>query len=407
MLGLVSRQGLPIASAEFQPTTYRVTKTLAAPTIDGDASDAIWRYALTLDRFYKYQSGGDPAATPTSAKFLWDEQFLYVLLQMTDVDIRSACKLGGECGNDANLFDGDVIELFIKERAGRTRYFEFEWSPLNEMLDARFENLRDPRWDTPPGIPWDAKNCTTAVTIHGTGDDPSDVDVQWTVEVAIPFSNFEQSGFGVGSQWFFTVARYDYFRQPEISNPAMMMSTPGDPDAPDGGVTFGFHSYEIYDRCEFARSRCDVNGDDRCDLTDLNALLASGPIAPGIPAVPGKNAQFDLNEDGTIDLADRDRWLGEAAAQSGLSTPYRPGDANLDGIVDGQDFMAWNAAKFSHTLKWSNGDFNGDGVVDGADFQLWNKNKFTAPNRQATIVRPGANGIVADLPPEHWGDNGN
>ena len=32
------------------------------------------------------------------------------------------------------------------------------------------------------------------------------------------------------------------------------MSTPGDPAAPMGGVTHGFHTYEIYDILEFTRS---------------------------------------------------------------------------------------------------------------------------------------------------------
>ena len=65
---------------------------------------------------------------------------------------------------------------------------------------------------------------------------------------------------------------------------------------------------------------------------------------------------------------DRDQWLADAATENGLGSPYKLGDADIDGVVDGQDFIAWNAAKFTSDLLWSKGDFNADGFVDGQDF---------------------------------------
>jgi hypothetical protein len=55
-----------------------------------------------------------------------------------------------------------------------------------------------------------------------------------------------------------------------------------------------------------------------------------------------------------------------------------PGDASLDGCVDGSDFNLWNSHKFqSGGVSWQEGDFNNDDSVDGSDFNLWNANKFT------------------------------
>jgi hypothetical protein len=52
-----------------------------------------------------------------------------------------------------------------------------------------------------------------------------------------------------------------------------------------------------------------------------------------------------------------------------------PGDANLDGKVDGADFLVWqNNFGTASGATWSTGDFNGDGKVDGADFLLWQNN---------------------------------
>jgi hypothetical protein len=121
----------------------------------------------------------------------------------------------------------------------------------------------------------------------------------------------------------------------------------------------------------------------------LNLLLEQGPVAPGVPVTPGSNASFDLTGDGLINNADVDRWLADSADRIGLSNPFRRGDANLDGLVNGSDFGQWNSHKFSSTLLWDHGDFNGDGLSDGSDLGLWNANKSTNPEGIAVVPEPG------------------
>ena len=115
---------------------------------------------------------------------------------------------------------------------------------------------------------------------------------------------------------------------------------------------------------------CDFDGLDGCDIKDIDALI--GEIVSG-----ANGTLYDLTGDGMVDLADRDSWLAEAGA---LNLPsgnaYLLGDATLDGVVDGQDFLVWNGHKFSVTSKWSQADWNADGSTDGQDFLLWNANKF-------------------------------
>lgn len=132
---------------------------------------------------------------------------------------------------------------------------------------------------------------------------------------------------------------------------------------------------------------CDFDGDGACNIEDLNAMLSAGPLAQGIPAVGHR--VFDLNGDDQINNDDVDLWLGIAAQENGFATSYRRGDANLDGTVDGQDFIAWNAAKFSSSLGWDDADFNADGIVDGQDFIVWNQNKFTSSN-SISVPEPSA-----------------
>lgn len=69
-----------------------------------------------------------------------------------------------------------------------------------------------------------------------------------------------------------------------------------------------------------------------------------------------------------------------------MGGPYLPGDANLDGTVDGQDFIEWNMNKFMSVASWCSGDFNADGMVDGQDFIEWNMNKFMSSDSFAAAV---------------------
>jgi hypothetical protein len=114
----------------------------------------------------------------------------------------------------------------------------------------------------------------------------------------------------------------------------------------------------------------DFNADGALDGLDADALV--GQIAAML-----HTPLFDLNGDSLVDQDDLLEWLavaGEANLPSG--NPYLVGDADLNGVVDGLDFLAWNSNKFSAIAAWTAGDFTADGFVDGLDFLAWNENKF-------------------------------
>jgi hypothetical protein len=118
----------------------------------------------------------------------------------------------------------------------------------------------------------------------------------------------------------------------------------------------------------------DLTGDGRVDANDIDVL--SEAVHTGSTV-----SYLDLDESGSVDAPDRalliDNILGAAL-----------GDANLDGVVDGSDFNAWNDNRLqSCYTSWSGGDFTGDGVTDGSDFNLWLANRFTAT--AVAAVAPG------------------
>ncbi len=115
----------------------------------------------------------------------------------------------------------------------------------------------------------------------------------------------------------------------------------------------------------------DINDDGSFDCDDANALVAA--IADG-----GTALRFDLNGDRVVDRLDLSRWRELAGtANLGEGNVYLEGDANLDGIVDGQDFSfqlegcSWRSSLPAlsvqrHSVGTVSGKASGSGV-DGID----------------------------------------
>ena len=138
---------------------------------------------------------------------------------------------------------------------------------------------------------------------------------------------------------------------------------------------------------------CDFDGMNGCNIDDIDAMV--------MEIVAGTNSPlYDLTDDGLVNLADRDQWLADAGALNLTSgNPYLLGDSNLDGVVDGQDFIVWNANKFMSTGKWSQADWNADGVTDGQDFIIWNGNKFQSSDGLLRSVLPSASHPSYEIAP--------
>ena len=132
----------------------------------------------------------------------------------------------------------------------------------------------------------------------------------------------------------------------------------------------------------------DFDDNGTLDTADVDALVAE--IAGNT-----NNADFDLNGDTIVNGLDLTEWLAIAGATNLPSgNSYLLADANLDGLVDGQDFIAWNTNKFTALAQWSGGDFNADGIVDGQDFILWNTNKFQSALDASVVPEPSGMALL-------------
>ena len=80
-------------------------------------------------------------------------------------------------------------------------------------------------------------------------------------------------------------------------------------------------------------------------------------------------------------------------AQTG-GNPFLAADANLDGVVDGFDFFAFNANQGMETSNFTDADFNADGIVNILDYQIWNGLKFQSSAENPAVPEPTSLAMV-------------
>jgi hypothetical protein len=84
---------------------------------------------------------------------------------------------------------------------------------------------------------------------------------------------------------------------------------------------------------------------------------------------------------------------GDAFIAAMASYPATPGDANLDGCVDGLDYTIWSNNYQESDKWWQGGDFTGEGYVDGLDYVAWSNNYLAGC--PAAVPEPGSPALLA------------
>jgi len=134
------------------------------------------------------------------------------------------------------------------------------------------------------------------------------------------------------------------------------------------------------------RVEWDFDGDGIFDTTPSTSLTRSMSFSePGIRRVMARVS--DAGGAAAISAPIALRVLGE------------PGDADLDGDVDADDYAAWRATFGDRTIPYFAGDFNGNGWVDAADYTVWRK---TQEGLGVIVAVPEPIGIVNCLIALAW-----
>lgn len=117
---------------------------------------------------------------------LWDHQFLYISAELAEPHVWATLT-----SHDSVVYHDNDFEVFIDPEGDERDYIEIEINAFNTVFDLLLKNTY--KKGGPAIHNWNVKNLRSAVYVNGTLNDPTDVDRGWSVELAIPWSNFNIS----------------------------------------------------------------------------------------------------------------------------------------------------------------------------------------------------------------------
>ena len=167
-----------------QEPSYEVHRTTVPIVIDGAVDAEEWAAASPAVEFIFPWDEQTGAKQKTRARLLWDNTNLYVAYECEDSDITAS-----QTDRDSNVYRDDTVELFLNvvpeqivayygiEINVQCVYMDYLWTEEEYYhKNLQFEGVE------------------VATKIDGTLNQRDDTDTGWSLEVAIPWSNFSAMG---------------------------------------------------------------------------------------------------------------------------------------------------------------------------------------------------------------------
>jgi hypothetical protein len=180
---------------------YQVHRAPHPVVVDGKLDDAAWKTAPTIEfQFPWNQQTG--AKQRTIARLLWDDNYLYVGYDCEDSDV-----VAHYTERDDPTYKDDAVEIFINPDPTQTYYYGMEMNARATLFDYfyAFPKLLLKRLNF--------SGVQLATKIRGTLNQTGDHDQGWSLEVAVPWANFEELAKKLpperGSFWTANLNRWD------------------------------------------------------------------------------------------------------------------------------------------------------------------------------------------------------
>ncbi len=177
--------GLAQNTNSIIPKTYVASKTLEEINIDGKDTDASWGKIKWSDDFIDIE-GVEKPKYRTQMKMLWDEKYCYILAKMEEPHVWGNIKK-----RDTIIFYNNDFEVFVDPDGDTHNYYELETNVLNTPWDMFL--IKPYRDGNVVVNDFDILGLKSAVYVNGTLNDSKDVDKEWFMEMAIPWSTFRAS----------------------------------------------------------------------------------------------------------------------------------------------------------------------------------------------------------------------
>jgi hypothetical protein len=180
---------------------YEVHRTRQPIVVDGKLDDAAWKSAGIIEfRFPWDQQTG--AKQKTTARLLWNDEFLFVGYDCQDADITAHYT-----ERDDPTYKDDAVELFLNPDPSQEWYYGMEMNARAILYDYfyAFPRMLLKRVNF--------SGVQLATHVRGTLNVSGDKDEGWSLEVAIPWKNFEELAKLLppppGSMWTANLNRWD------------------------------------------------------------------------------------------------------------------------------------------------------------------------------------------------------
>ncbi len=343
-----------------------IAYTSTPPNIDGLGDDLVWDGVVEhgIDEFFTVV--GVPPVDENDLlptwRALWDEENLYVLVEVVDVEVFNTASCD---------WDDDSIELYIDAQDINSADYTWAANPPAGVPAYQFTHIAGDIAGGPYCLTPTEEHDETAIT-RGTnsyeGPDattryPKGADISngseqggvfYSFEVAFPWEALEESPDEILARgsFGFTVAINDDDTDSTRETQVMWAS-----ESPDLWMRSDlFPSVALLPPPTGAD--CDFDGDGACDGADINQLMNDAETG---------GTSTDLTGDGVVNDMDRDAWLALAGTENGFAGPLLVGDADLNGTVGANDLneigLSWQDGT---QFNWTNGNFTvggGPGVV--------------------------------------------
>lgn len=150
--------------------------------VDGKLTEHDWKRAHVIADFEDIEGGDKPKpAFKTEVKMTWDTQYLYIGAVLEEPHLWGTLKK-----YDDIIYRDHDFEVFLDPMGDGEQYFEIEINVLGTLMDL-YMNKPYKKGGT-FDLGWNTTGIITAVHAAGTINNNSDIDSNWTVEMAIPFA---------------------------------------------------------------------------------------------------------------------------------------------------------------------------------------------------------------------------
>ena len=144
----------------------------------------------------------------TRAKLLYSPRGLYGLFDCADGRLTCTDLRDGD-----DLWDEDVVELFLWPDESQPAYFEYEVSPLGRELPLLVSNHRGTFMGWSPWHYEGERRARRATAVRGGPKEPGAAVAGWSAEVFVPFALLQ--GLGnvpptAGTRWRANLCRIDH-----------------------------------------------------------------------------------------------------------------------------------------------------------------------------------------------------